>query len=166
MPRPKSDFWSHVQRSDGCWLWMAGRSSEGYGTFRFNGRMQKAPRVAWQLTFGPIPDGLNALHHCDNPPCVRPEHLFLGTIDDNNKDRAAKGRSKGTFKQADPAHPATLRSGERHWLAKVSDQDVIEMRRLTQSGASRKCLAARFNIHAATVSRIVRNEWRKEVSCP
>lgn len=89
-------FWPKVQKSDGCWLWIAGGDGKtGYGRIR-EGRAGRptllAHRVAWELTFGPIPDGLFVCHHCDTPRCVRPDHLFLGTSDDNNKNAAAKGR--------------------------------------------------------------------------
>lgn len=95
--RPLGDrFWPKVQKSDGCWLWVAGGdSATGYGRIRLGRAGTKhelAHRVAWQLTFGPIPDGLWVLHHCDTPRCVRPDHLFLGDCSDNMKDAATKGR--------------------------------------------------------------------------
>jgi hypothetical protein len=100
-------FWTKVERleGEGCWLWTATRSagrgdrSNWYGSVRVNNAMRRAHRVAWELTYGPIPDGLKVLHRCDTPPCVRPDHLFLGTDLDNALDRNAKGRWPGFPKE-------------------------------------------------------------------
>lgn len=91
---PSRRFWSKVDDSGDCWLWTANRTPLGYGRFSFNGEPQKAHRVAWILTHGEIPQGLNVLHRCDNPPCVRTTHLFIGTIMDNCHDMMRKGRMK------------------------------------------------------------------------
>jgi len=155
MPRKAAPFWSRVQKSDGCWTWV-GHLNDGYGVY---GHSQKAHRVSWILSVGPIPDGLCVLHHCDNRACVRPDHLFLGTVDDNNKDRAAKGRSKGTFQSGD-MHPAKIKRGERHWCAKVSDADVLRMRELHHAGNTHASIAREYQLNPATVSRLVRRVWR------
>lgn len=96
-PRPlERRFWPKVQKSDGCWLWVGGGdSATGYGRIRSGGRGAPQPlahRVAWELTYGPIPDGLWVLHHCDTPRCVRPDHLFLGDAQANVDDAVAKRR--------------------------------------------------------------------------
>lgn len=86
-------FWAKVEKTENCWWWIAGRTPGGYGQFQMDGRPHPAHRVAWMLTNGrPIPAGLHVLHACDNPPCVRPEHLRLGTVADNMADKAAHGR--------------------------------------------------------------------------
>lgn len=93
-------FHERVDRSAGpdcCWPWTGPPGPGGYGVYKFQGKNQKAHRVAWQLANGPVPDGLKVLHECDNPACCNATggHLFLGTQDDNMKDMAAKGRGKG-----------------------------------------------------------------------
>lgn len=90
-------FWSRVSRNpDGCWEWRRARISSGYGNFggSTDGRrwMKLAHRHAWEITNGPIPLGMVVLHRCDNPPCVRPDHLSLGTMRDNTADMIQKGR--------------------------------------------------------------------------
>lgn len=85
-------FWNHVLISDGCWEWRRSRNNLGYGTLRHKGQPTYAHRVAWLFWHGDDPGEFCVLHHCDNPPCVRPDHLFLGTRGDNSQDMVAKGR--------------------------------------------------------------------------
>lgn len=79
-------------RGHGCWLWQGATNADGYGLIKVEGRLCIASRVAWETAFGTIPAGLNVLHSCDNPPCVRPDHLMLGTQRANIQDMLAKGR--------------------------------------------------------------------------
>src|SRR5271165_4726377 len=85
-------FWDKVEKTDGCWNWKAYIGPDGYGRFGFRGKIPGPHRVSWELSFGPIPDGLNVCHKCDNRRCVRPDHLFLGTDRDNILDCIRKGR--------------------------------------------------------------------------
>ena len=85
-------FWNKVDKTDDCWNWTASKNIQGYGYFRFDGKMRKAHRMAWLLVNGEIPDGMCVCHTCDNPGCVNPIHLWLGTNQDNMDDMNNKGR--------------------------------------------------------------------------
>lgn len=95
--RPAEErFWGNVDRSGDCWLWTGGKDKDGYGKFRVStsgpGAQTRAHRFSYELHHGPLADGLMVCHSCDNPPCVRPEHLFPGTALQNRNDAVAKGR--------------------------------------------------------------------------
>lgn len=95
--RIEERFWANVDR-DGpneCWLWMGACRPTGYGLFRWNQRHDGAHRASWEMANSrPVPNGLYVLHHCDNPRCVNPEHLFIGSHTDNMRDMLAKGRGR------------------------------------------------------------------------
>lgn len=113
-------FWSKVDRgkADECWEWTAGRFKAGYGAFARTRELGPAyaHRMAYELTYGPIPDGMDVCHTCDNPPCCNPAHHFLGTHGDNMADMSAKGRAAGA-------------RGERHRSARLTREQVMEARR-------------------------------------
>jgi hypothetical protein len=135
-------FWAKVDKSGGplaCWNWKATITKHGYGHFRMNGEMVTSNRAAWTLVFGQIPDGLSVLHHCDNPRCVNPAHLFLGTNLDNSRDMVSKGR--------------------QHY--KLAVCDVCEIRKLANDGLGIRHIARQYDVSATTVSRIVNNKRRK-----
>lgn len=88
----KDRFWAKVRVAPGCWEWAAAKNGKGYGRIYAWGKQQSAHRVSYALAYGPIPLGLFVLHHCDNPGCVNPNHLFLGTQKDNIHDMLRKGR--------------------------------------------------------------------------
>lgn len=110
-PSMEERFWSKVDLKgpDDCWEWQASKLPDGYGSFGVRSRVvDKAHRVSWVLKNGPIPDGMSVCHRCDNPPCVNPDHLFLGTQQDNMKDMVSKGRH-GLH-----VHPERAASGDRN----------------------------------------------------
>jgi hypothetical protein len=102
----------------GCHEWLGTLNTSGYGHLDFGGRKQLAHRIVWALERGPIPSGMNVLHHCDNPRCVKPEHLFVGTQGDNVADMMRKDRHARTVTMA----------GERHTGAKITEAQVREIR--------------------------------------
>ncbi len=143
---PEGNFWSKVSKTSDCWLWMGSKRKSGYGHFRYMGRLQSAHRVAWQLAFGPIPAGMNVLHRCDNPSCVRPDHLFLGTQADNMADKMAKKRYKGPG----GISPETI---EGRMLA------VVRMRSL---GLTLQAIGARFGVTRQRAHQLIRRGLEME----
>ena len=144
-------FWPKVDMSGDCWLWQARRDKDGYGDIRLGGKHGghvRAHRVSWELHNGCIPDGLIVCHKCDNPPCVNPAHLFLGTHKDNSIDRTRKGRGRDS-------------RGEKQGGAKLTANDVIDIRSLRAFGAEGRALARAFGVSEASIAFICqRKTWR------
>jgi hypothetical protein len=146
---PETRFWGKVQKGEGCWEWQGHLGRNGYGLFLHDGLYSGPHRFSWELHYGPIPAGMHVCHHCDNPPCVRPDHLFLGTPLDNIRDMAAKGRR------------ATL-SGEKSATAKLGAEAVRLIRvRYAAGGITQKQLATEFGMgHTAIGQIVLRQSWR------
>lgn len=87
-------FWSWADRSGDCWLWQHSTDAKGYGSYRVDGKLRRAPRIAYTLAYGPIPDGMIVMHTCDTPACINPAHLRIGTEKENTADMFAKGRDR------------------------------------------------------------------------
>ncbi len=133
-------FWRYVAPDGECWVWTGVKNSRGYGHISLpDGTRMYAHRFSWEQANGaPVPPGIFVLHRCDNPPCVRPEHLFLGTRQDNFNDSAAKGRHY---------------HGERHALAKLTDGQVAAIRKHFRPGCrlTRAQLAEMLGVSTATL---------------
>jgi len=144
-------FWTKIQRTDSCWEWTGATDRNGYGVISVptqNKRYQvfrKTHRVAWELAYGAVTGELCVLHHCDNPKCVRPTHLFLGTHSDNAHDKYAKGRqAKGMQRSS------------------LTDVDVCTIRaKYATGGISQQALAVQYNIGREAIGKIVRRDnWK------
>lgn len=149
-------FWQRVDKSGECWVWTAARQKFGYGILRFEKRGWLAHRVAFLLTNGPITDGLCVLHHCDNPPCCNPAHLFLGTVIDNNKDRDAKGRNRANVGKTMARYPHRRARGERQGSARLTAEAVRDMRDRVAGGELRSDLAKAYGVSWTTVDKAVK----------
>lgn len=141
-------FHARYRRGSGCWLWLGKPNRYGYGRLSVGARGAAvellAHRIAWALAYGDIPAGMMVCHSCDTPPCVRPDHLFLGTNVDNVADRHAKGRDGGP--------PA----GEAHFNAKLRDSQVAELRAAyAVGGVTQQQLADRFGVSRSLVGLLV-----------
>lgn len=159
MDKRADRFWAKVEKSDGCWVWVARRDRWGYGQFMWKSYTNiRAHRVSWMLTYGAIPDSLFVLHKCDNPPCVRPDHLFLGTPLTNAQDRDAKGRGNYVRCQT---RPDSVVRGEKHGQARLTLEQVKEIRKLYAEGAMiQRELSVKFGISLTQINRIVnRKKW-------
>lgn len=151
-------FWLYVQKTDDCWLWVGPLRKKAwpYGdlSYRTGGKKKhlNASRFSYELHFGPIPNHLNVLHHCDNPKCVRPDHLFLGTQKDNMEDKVSKNRQY---------RPGQRFSGDVHHNAILSIPDVQEIRRLHKDeGKTRREISAIYpNVSYQTISDTI--AWRR-----
>lgn len=141
-------FWEYCSKDDpqSCWEWQGGTNNYGYGRFSFNNHKVLAHRVSWEIHFGPIPDGLGVLHHCDNPLCVNPNHLFLGTHQENMADKIKKRRHN---------------FGQRNGAAKLTRDDVIAIRDRASHGSTYSELADYFGVKKETIAGIIhRRSWR------
>jgi hypothetical protein len=129
----------------GCWEAAGHTYGIGYVQIMWAGKQYGAHRLAYEAWVGPIPEGALVLHSCDNPPCINPEHLSVGSHQENMDDRARRGRAS---------------RGERHPASKLSDSDAATIRRLRASGSTQQSIADQFGISQAHVSRILNRKAR------
>lgn len=137
----------YTKAPPGCWQWNRGpRAANGYGGMQFQGRYQLAHRWSWEIFHGSIPDGAEVCHHCDNPRCVNPEHLFLGSHSENMKDMVAKKRNDGP-------------KGESHHRAKLTRKQVDNI--LARPNETPAELASEFGVSVESIRLIRRRKtWK------
>ncbi len=145
----KERFLSKVKKDPvtGCWEWIASKDSDGYGQFGLEGKNKRAHRLSYELLVSPIKGDLCVCHHCDNPGCVNPDHLFIGTLKDNSQDCIKKGR-----------HTTPFKNGHTH-SCKLSDDDVRKIKQelikgeLTQAQIGKKFGALQVTIHQIKIGK-------------
>lgn len=182
--RTLRNFWKKVAKGGlgDCWLWIAGQSSSGYGSFAIDRKNISAHRTSWLIHNGAIPKGLHVLHNCptgDNKLCVNPAHLYLGTEADNGRDRSIKCQMPKGDSHPWRTKPETMRppKGNEHWSrrkpdlvprgerkgsAVLTESQVLQIRCLYETGAwTQRALAILFDISQGSVQGIVtRKTWR------
>ncbi len=133
-------FWSKVRIGDGCWNWIGAIGPRGYGGFKFHGKRQSSHRVALALTGQAMPpSSVDVCHRCDNPKCVRPSHLFIGSRSENLLDASTKGR---------------IARGESHGSSKLSSDDVVDIRRRVSNGETQTSLALAYGVSVTAIHLI------------
>jgi hypothetical protein len=123
VPTVDERFWSKVQKSEdpaACWLWVGTRYPNGYGQFWTGQHKIGAHRFSYELAHGPITERLWVCHSCDNPPCVNPAHLSLGSQLENMQDKVRKGRAATGERNGKHTHPERIQRGDAHWKRRLS----------------------------------------------
>ena len=137
------DYYRAPDAETGCRLWNGGTYRGGYGQLNWQGRPRKAHRLAWEAAYGAPPAHLHVCHTCDQPACINPEHLFLGSIADNMADKVSKGRQE---------------RGESHGLAKFTDENI---RAIRGDGRLQWEIAEDYGVQQSAISRIItRKRWK------
>ena len=139
-------FWEKVNKTETCWIWTGAMLKTGYGSIRVDGKALRAHRVAYELTHGPIPNGMLLRHSCDNPKCINPAHLIPGTKRENTQDALDRGQ-----------HVV----GEDHYKAKIPNHAIDTIRAALAAGVPGKYLAKQFGVDPSTISQIKLNRKRK-----
>ena len=149
-------FWPKVDKrgENECWPWTANPNPQNYGSIRVGDKMKLAHRTAWELTNGEIPDGLFCCHHCDTPGCCNPNHLFLGTPQDNMTDMVKKGRESKVSRN----------QGESQHLSKLTKDDVNEIREHYDYGEfTQQEIADYYGVTQSNISMIVHYNWWRHI---
>ena len=135
---------NRIRKTNSCWLWQGTKNDYGYGIFLLPGEVPvRAHRFAYELWKGPIPDGFVVMHSCDNPPCVNPAHLSIGTKLDNNRDASLKGRTP---------------TGTRHWNGRLTDEQIADIRTDPRTHVA---IALDYGVSQSHVTRIKGGKARK-----
>ncbi len=147
----------------GCWEWIGARKKDGYGRASVKGRHVYAHRRSWELMRGPIPAGLMICHHCDNPPCVNPSHLFLGTHLDNMRDAAVKGR----LVYPNELGQRGVGCGESHPRHRLTQSQVDQiLSSIKGIRGEQLALAKRYGVSPKTINHICRGRRWNQGSHP
>lgn len=186
-------FWSFVKKGDGCWEWQGSFASKGYGELKTPRLRKLAHRISFAIATGIMDDEVCVLHRCDNPKCVNPDHLFGGTRGDNNRDRAAKGRTACGDRHGSKTHPEAVLRGDLHPLrrdksraakglshgskthpesvprgvdhanSKLEPCKVLEIRRLRMSGVPVREIASAFGLSRGGIYDVVNGKVWRHV---
>ena len=135
-------FWSKVNKSTGCWNWTAAKSKKGYGRFKLNGKLESPHVISYQLFYNEETKGKDVCHKCDNPSCVNPRHLFLGSRSDNMMDCSNKNR----------LYISQLK-GINHPSSKLTEEDVLKIKELIPNHTLKE-IGQMFNVKHQTISKI------------
>ncbi len=166
----------YIKKQDsGCWEWTGCIHHTGYGVIQFKSIQHRVHRLMYQLFVGYIPEGFFVCHKCDNPKCCNPTHLFIGTPKENSEDMVKKGRALFGDRNPSRIYPERRPRGNNHWTklkpayllvgcknpkAKLSEEDVLEIRRLRNKGKKIKYLSIRFGVSETNIKDIIyRKTW-------
>lgn len=143
-------FWLFVEKSKtGCWYWLGSVNTKGYGHIKEQGKVLTAHRLSWKIHFGPIPEGMLVCHSCDVRRCVAPNHLFLGSDQDNIDDMIAKGRAN--HQRGEAAHKAKLTQEQANEIRRRHAEEQLSCRKLSEI----------YGIHFTNILRIIQGKTYK-----
>ncbi len=155
-------FFSRVQKSDTCWSWLGKTDADGYGYFNMRGYKLRAPRIAYRIAVAD-PQELLVCHKCDNPLCVRPDHLFLGTPANNRRDMDIKGRGAAGLRHAQYVCPERMARGERVNTARLVREQVEQIIQRLKQGEVPFRLAKEFDVESTAIYRIQHGKSWKHI---
>lgn len=181
-PRQIERFWKKVDKSTtpyGCWPWIGIRDKKGYGRCGLNYKIHFAHRIALYIATGNWPDKKMVCHHCDNPPCCNPDHLYAGTAKTNSADAIIRNRIATGKRHGSQTHPERVARGDRHgtklnpsylpkgeevWNSKLTESDILKIKSMYASGEFRQWqIAELFKVRQGCISRILSGKTWKHV---